>query len=231
MSIINNEHFAAEETPDAAGLNFPHTEVQSGSITNKNTAAAWCSKDHLAAVSSNALYQDAFDGTTVVNYSNTTWVTLQNSTMREINLNYFPSKNEILRVHGSGMVAILDGAADDETGITDYGAIVGDEGKSNYYAFRILLTYSDAGAPNVTEAVAIAGYSFTEATRVRYSPSGIPAAHGIQWQCFAFSNIVHYPSAPGIREYKKVELQVRLFDGSNILGIERNQIQAIRAKR
>lgn len=228
MARIDKEHFEAEETPTAAQLNLSYDLLSVDTVATENTEAGWASKDHMATIPSNALYQDAFDGTTVVAYSNTSWVTLQNTTFREIQLNYTPTKDEVLRVHGSGMVALIDSADDN---IIDYGAIVGDEGKSNYYAFRILLSYSDSGGPTQTEAIAIAGYSFTDATRVRFSPSGIPSSMGIQWQCFAFSNVISYDLAPGVREYQKVELQVRLFDGANQLGIERNQIQAVRAKR
>ena len=106
----------------------------------------------------------------------------------------------------------------------DYDYVGANQGKPNYYAFRLLLTTS-AGTVNLGEW----GYSFTtKRSGALTSTVTQNIASAINWQPFAFSTVYHVATSV---TFQKVELQCRVFDAGNQLSIERHQLYAIRAKR
>jgi len=231
MSIIEKPHFEAEDVPTSAELNLTYDLVSARTVGSENTQAGWASRDHVTDLAANQVFNFADETTVTTVYDRINFTTITGGLGdTKLDLNYQPETNEVLRVHASGLVTALEIESDFATG--------SDRGRHNYYAFRILLTYDDGGAP-VQEAIATAGYSFTDRYRdTTYTPNP-GQSMSLQYQTFQFSGLYSYTGAPATRTYQKIELQVAIFYGRvlgsptvlNSVGIQRNQLQAIRPRR
>lgn len=227
MGIANKQHFNEGDIPTAAQLNsgYDSLATQSAAINDNNTASGWITKRHIssAAPAANVLKFYMNPTTTLTAYNSTTYTTIsQGGNPCEIVLNYQPNQWEINRFSMSGLVGTL---------ICNiaYDYVGANVGKPNYYAFRMLLTY-DAGAGDVTETLGEWGYSFTPQSRIitDTTVSSNGTVNPIQWQTFQASTLRQHNGASGAILYKKVELQIKVFDATNTVRIARHQIFAVR---
>lgn len=227
MGIANKQHFNEGDIPTAAQLNagYDSLQTQSAQINDNNTASGWITARHIynAAPAANVLKSYMNPTTTLTAYNSTTYTTIsQGGNPCEITLGYQPNQWEITRFSASGLVGTL-------ICNTTYDYVGANVGKPNYYAFRMLLTY-DAGAGDVTETIGEWGYSFTPQSRLisDTTPGNYGELNPIQWQTFQFSTLRQHNGASGAVTYKKVELQIKVFDNTNTVRIARHQIFAIR---
>lgn len=227
MGIANKQHFNEGDIPTAAQLNagYDSLQTQSAQINDNNTASGWITARHIynAAPAANVLKSYMNPTTTLTAYNSTTYTTIsQGGNPCEVTLGYQPNQWEITRFSASGLVGTL-------ICNTTYDYVGANVGKPNYYAFRMLLTY-DAGAGDVTETLGEWGYSFTPQSRLisDTTPGNYGELNPIQWQTFQFSTLRQHNGASGAVTYKKVELQIKVFDNTNTVRIARHQIFAIR---
>lgn len=227
MGIANKQHFNEGDIPTAAQLNagYDSLQTQSAQINDNNTASGWITARHIynAAPAANVLKSYLNPTTTLTAYNSTTYTTIsQGGNPCEVTLGYQPNQWEITRFSASGLVGTL-------ICNTTYDYVGANVGKPNYYAFRMLLTY-DAGAGDVTETIGEWGYSFTPQSRLisDTTPGNYGELNPIQWQTFQFSTLRQHNGASGAVTYKKVELQIKVFDNTNTVRIARHQIFAIR---
>jgi len=223
--VTSLKNFQPGDKPTAAELNAPYNELATDSalIDGDNAASGWATHRHFQGATNfvplaNACKEYENPTTTETFYTSTSYTTIsQGGNPAEITLNYTPAVNELVRFHASGMVG--------KHVITkDYDYVGANQGKPNYYAFRLLLTTS-AGTVNLGEW----GYSFTtKRSGALTSTVTQNIASAINWQPFAFSTVYHVATSV---TFQKVELQCRVFDAGNQLSIERHQLYAIRAKR
>jgi hypothetical protein len=233
MPIVEKEFFEPDEVPTAAQLNaaYDALAVASADIDETNQGAGWLTFKHLDSPSTlfpiNKLYHYFHTGSVARTYTNTTYESVKSpapaSAPCEVALNYFPKKNEIIRLHISGLVG-------QNTVTEDYDAVGTNLGRPNYYAFRINVTYSDSGGADQSLIAGYWGYSFTTNGLNRYTGTGADGPE-INWQTFQASTILKYTGNTGVREYKKATLEVALFSSANTLSITRHQIQVVQAKR
>lgn len=227
MGIANKQHFNEGDIPTAAQLNagYDSLQTQSAQINDNNTASGWITARHIynAAPAANVLKSYMNPTTTLTAYNSTTYTTIsQGGNPCEATLGYQPNQWEITRFSASGLVGTL-------ICNTTYDYVGANVGKPNYYAFRMLLTY-DAGAGDVTETIGEWGYSFTPQSRLisDTTPGNYGELNPIQWQTFQFSTLRQHNGASGAVTYKKVELQIKVFDNTNTVRIARHQIFAVR---
>lgn len=227
MGIANKQHFNEGDIPTAAQLNagYDSLQTQSTQINDNNTASGWITARHIynAAPAANVLKSYLNPTTTLTAYNSTTYTTIsQGGNPCEVTLGYQPNQWEITRFSASGLVGTL-------ICNTTYDYVGANVGKPNYYAFRMLLTY-DAGAGDVTETIGEWGYSFTPQSRLisETTAGSYGELNPIQWQTFQFSTLRQHNGASGAVTYKKVELQIKVFDNTNTVRIARHQIFAIR---
>lgn len=227
MGIANKQHFNEGDIPTAAQLNagYDSLQTQSAQINDNNTASGWITARHIynAAPAANVIKSYINPTTTLTAYNSTTYTTIsQGGNPCEVTLGYQPNQWEINRFSASGLVGTL-------ICNTTYDYAGANVGKPNYYAFRMLLTY-DAGAGDVTETIGEWGYSFTPQSRLisDTTPGNYGELNPIQWQTFQFSTLRQHNGASGAVTYKKVELQIKVFDNTNTVRIARHQIFAIR---
>ena len=209
---IAKKHYTQGEVPTATELNAPYDDLAtaSASVEADNTASNWATIKHFdtSANQCNRLYDFSYTGTSVHTINSTTYTTINVVSLSEINFSgFFPDADEATRFVASGLVRD-----------TTVGA---DEGSSNYYAFRLLLTYSDNGGADVTTTIGEWGYSLTARALVTDQSGGI--ANEIQYQTFQFSAVRRYDGTTGVREYKKIELQCKVNNALNSVDISRNQ--------
>lgn len=233
MPIVEKEVFEPDEIPTAAQLNaaYDALAVASADIDETNQGAGWLTFKHLDSPSTlfpiNKLYHYFHTGSVARTYTNTTYESVKSpapaSDPCEVALNYFPKKNEIIRLHISGLVG-------QNTVTEDYDSVGTNLGRPNYYAFRINVTYSDSGGGDQSLIAGYWGYSFTTNGLNRYTGVGADGPE-INWQTFQASTILKYTGNTGVREYKKATLEVALFSSANTLAITRHQIQVVQAKR
>jgi hypothetical protein len=233
MPVVEKEYFEPDQVPTAAELNaaYDALAVASADIDETNEGAGWLTFKHLDSPSTlfpiNKLYHYFHTGSVARQYQNTVYESVKSpapaSDPCEVALNYFPKKNEIIRLHISGLVG-------QNTVVQDFDSVGANFGRPNYYAFRIKLTFSDSGGPDSSIIAGYWGYSFTTNGFKRYAGPG-QAGPEINWQTFQASTILKYTGTTGVREYKKATLEVALFDAANTLSITRHQIQVVQAKR
>ena len=231
--VSNKKHFLSGDVPTASELNAPYDSLasQSGQIDSQNTATGWMTYKHYEAGDTgapvfNQMFQYNNPTQTETFYNNTTYQTIsQGGNPAQITLNITPIAGELIRFSASGMVG-------DHTVAIDYdyaGLPGGNFGKPNFYAFRLLLNYSDSGVPG-TLNLGEWGYSFTTKKDGTLTSTITPTISGpINWQAFAFSTV--YRHSVSSRLLLSVELQCKVFDNTNSLSIERHQLYAIRGKR
>jgi hypothetical protein len=224
MANVKKTHYQQGTVPTAAELNAPYDDLAtaSASVAEDNTASSWATVKHFntTAQQCNRLYDYAYDGIGVDTINSATYVTVNVVTASEIDLTgFFPDQYEATRYAASGLVRSVSVAGPNSQ---DVGAL-------NYYAFRLLLTYSDGGGADATTTIGEWGYSLTPRSRVTDLSSGTESE--IQFQTFQFSTVRRYDGATGNRQYKKLELQVKLNNNLNSVSISRNQIFAISARR
>lgn len=223
MSTISKTQYVEGQTPTAAQLNAPYDALASSTINDDNTASGWITRKHMVSspnINSIAFYENPTTSQTT--YNNTSYTTItQGGNPAEITMSVFPEQYEVMRFHACGLTG-------KHTVSTDYDGSLGSPNvaKPGYYAFSLLLTYNDGGG-DLTQVLGEWGYGFTARGHVTEQSSG--TADPINWQTFQFSAYLRYNGAPGAREYKKVELQVKVFDASNSVAITRHQLYALRA--
>lgn len=231
--VTNKKHFNSGDVPTAAELNAPYDSLQtvSQNIDTENTATGWMTWKHYEAGKTgasvfNQMFQYNNPTTTETLYNNTSYTTIsQGGNPARIDLNITPEQGELIRFSSSGMVG-------ESTVTIDYdyaGLPGGNKGKPNFYAFRLLLNYTEGGVPG-TSTLGEWGYSFTTKKDGDLTSIITPALSGpIYWQPFAFSTVYRQPNPT--RLLNSVELQCKVFDNTNQLSVERHQLYAIRAKR
>jgi len=232
MTIIKTNFFEEDDIPTAAQLNQPFVDLATASadIQPENTAQNWITRAHMSpTLACNKLYSFKYEGTGPFATSSTSYVTINNGSASEATLNYAPNKYEILRIEASGLVTDIDCQISYDN--TD----TGNEGKHNYYAFQLLLTYND-GAGSLTTSLGEWGYSFTTSTGVaRYwtTNTGVVSNTGtpLGYQTFQFSTTLQYTGTSGARTYEKISLQTKVYNASNKLKVTRNNIVAVMAMR
>lgn len=232
MPIVEKALFEPDQVPTAAELNKVYDDLAtaSTSIDSDNQGANWLTYNHLQDPNLfrpiNNLLLSFYNGPTAVNYTSTSWTPMVSNlgVVTEINLNYFPNEAEVLRLHMSGSTGVPDV-------VTDYDFVGANLGRPNYYAFRIRVTYSDNLGPDQDLIAGYWGYSFTTNGLNRYATTLAPPGISINWQTFQGSTIVKYKGTTGVRQYKKAILEVALFDNSNTLGVFRQQLHAVRARK
>ena len=234
MSIVKQNLWEEGDVPQAAGLNAPYDAVAtaSASVDATNTRDNWITIQHFATGNPcNALFDKVYDGTSQFSTTSTSYVTIDSAggDPTICALGYQPNQYEILRLEASGLVTNIDVAK-----TYDNTQPVGTRGNSNYYAFRLLLTYDDGAGP-VTTSLGEWGYSFTSSGgdgRYYTTNDGTPEETGvpIAYQTFQFSTLVRYVGAPATRTYTSVALQCKVNDAANTLKVSRNNIIAIRGR-
>jgi hypothetical protein len=232
MPIVEKTPFLPDQVPTAAQLNEVYNDlaVATAAIDEDNGGSNWLTYAHLTDPALNEpinkLYFAAYNGPTAVNYNSTVFQSMVSNTgtITEVNLDYFPNETEVLRLHMSGLVGV-------PTVNVDYDFVGTNLGKPNYYAFRIMVTYSDSGGPDQNFIAGYWGYSFTTNGLNRYDTTSAPTGPSINWQTFQASTIVKYKGTTGVRQYKKAILQVAVFDNSNTLSVVRQSLQAVRARK
>ena len=217
MAEVEKTHFVQGTVPTAAQLNAAYTSLvtQASSVDDTNTASSWMTLDHMNTTANQCNILESYSNPTTSTHtiSSTSYVTISiGGAPAEINFtNFFPVNYESTRWAASGLVRSV--------------TVEDDVGNNNYYAFRLLLTYSDnAGAPT-TQVIGEWGYSLTTRSLVTSVNSGI--ADEIQFQTFQFSAVRRYNGATGVREYQKLELQAKVNLNTNSVSIGRHQLFAI----
>ncbi len=225
--MITKKHHRPGGSPTAAELNTPYDELVSASVTDVNTASGWMTLDHIATGKQcNRLFDYTNDTQVTTNYNNISYATIsQGGADAELPFTSFePLSSEMTRFCASGLVTTSTVAKEYDD------SLLAGKGRPNYYAFRLLLTYRDSGsALDQTINLGEWGYSFTPRSRTTQRASGTSAGN-IQYQTFQFSKCLRYDGVSGFREYKKVELQVKVYDNANTVGISRHQLFAISAQ-
>ena len=232
MPIVNTNYFQEDDVPTAVQLNQPFNDLATASagIEPINTAPNWVTRKHMSdsATVCNDIYSKIDDATSSFTTSSTTYVTINNSSLTEVTLNYQPEQYEILRANASGLVTGIDVNINFNDQLP-----AGDKGKPNYYAFQLLLEYNEGG-PTQQLSLGEWGYSFTNLSGGRsYTTNGgtsVRTGTPIAFQTFQFSTLYRYNGASGTRTYEKLILQCKVYDASNTLAISRNAAYAIRAK-
>lgn len=224
MSTVSKTHYQQGNAPTASELNQPYDDLatESATVDETNTASNWATLKHFdtTAQQCNRLYDYTYVGSGIDTINSTSYVTINVSSLSEIDLTgFFPDANEATRWCASGLIR----------GTVVAGPNSQDLGALNYYAFRLLLTYSDGGGPDATTTIGEWGYSFTDRSRVTDQTSG--TGDKIQFQTFQFSAVRRFDGTTGNRQYKKLELQAKVNNGSNSISVSRNQIFAISARR
>lgn len=217
---VKKEHYQQGTVPKAADLNQPYDDLatESASVDSDNTASGWATISHfdLSAQQCNRLYDFSYDGVGVDTIGVATYTTVNVTSAAEIDLTgFFPDQYEATRFCASGLVR----------GTT----IATDLDAANYYAFRLLLTYSDGGGSDVTTTIGEWGYSLTARSLVTDLASG--TAESIKYQTFQFSAVRRYDGATGNRQYKKLELQCKVNDATNSVDVSRHQIFVVSGRR
>ncbi len=218
MPIVGKKKFVNGEVASASDLNqsYDDLETASSSVDDSNTASSWMTMAHIENATKQCNRFDSYknDANVTTNFNNTSYVTIAPGGMpAEIGYTGFqPQQYEATRFCASGLVSIITAAVE--------------LGLSNYYAFRLLLTYSDNGGPASTLTLGEWGYSFTPRARVTIRTTGTTAGD-IQYQTFQFSTVHRNDQATGVRQYLKVELQVKVNDNANSVGVTRHQIFSI----
>lgn len=234
MPLITNTVWNEGDIPTAAALNAPYDSAATASaaVDGDNCKDNWITIFHFGSGNPcNNLYSFVYDGTSEFSTSSTSYVTINSTGVNpaEVSLNYAPNQYEVLRLEASGLVTNIDAAVTyDET------LPAGSRGNPNYYAFRLLLTYNDGGG-NLTTSLGEWGYSFTSAGgdgRYYTTLPGDPEETGVPlgYQTFQFSTLYTYTGTTGVRTLVKVELQAKVYDNTNVLKVDRNNIIAVRAK-
>lgn len=232
MPIVNTNYFQEDAVPTAAQLNQPYDQlaIASTGIEPINTAPNWVTRKHMSqsATVCNDIYAKIDNASTSFTTSSTTYVTINNSSLTEVILNYQPEQYEILRANASGLVTNIDVNVNFNNQLP-----AADQGKPNYYAFQLLLEYNDGG-PTQQLTLGEWGYSFTNLSGGRYHTStggsSVRTGTPIAFQTFQFSTLHRYDGVAGVRTYEKLILQCKVYDASNVLAISRNAAYAIRAK-
>jgi hypothetical protein len=233
MTIVDTNFFQDDDVPTATQLNQPFNDLATASanIAADNSAPNWITRKHMfdgVVTPCNQLYSQIDNAGTHFTTTSTSYVTINNSALTEVTLNYSPNQNEILRVNASGLVTEIDVNVNYDNALA-----AGSKGKPNYYAFQILLEYNDGGG-TLTETLGEWGYSFTNLSAGRYftgtSDTDIRSGTPIGYQTFQFSTLTKYTGVTGTRTYEKLKLQCKVFDANNTLAISRNALYAIRPK-
>lgn len=219
MPTVSKQHFEQGDIPTASELNASYNALETASVIvdADNTASGWANIKHFdtSAQQCNRLYSYSYDSSGSHTINSATYVTITVVGPAEIDLTGFePDSLEATRWCASGLVTTT--------------SLATDEGATNYYAFRLLLTYDD-GAGDVTEVIGEWGYSFTARSLVTTEPGS--TADQIKYQTFQFSAVRRYGGNTGVREYKKIELQAAVNDITNSVTIGRHQIFAISGRR
>ena len=234
MPIVKNNLFVDGDIPTAAELNQPYDDAQTASaaVDSTNTKDNWITIKHFnTGAPCNQLFDYIYDGTSSWSSSATSYTTIDSpgGDPSDIVLNYQPNTFEMLRVEASGLVTAIEAES------TYNSAAIPPNGDRNYYAFRLLLTYDDGGAP-ITISLGEWGYSFTSmaggTSRYYTAADGSPSNTGVPlgYQTFQFSTCLFYGGAPATRTYQKIELQAKVNYNGNTLVVTRNNILAVRAK-
>ena len=138
MPIVNTNYFQEDAVPTAAQLNQPYDQLATAStgIEPINTAPNWVTRKHMSqsATVCNDIYAKIDNASTSFTTSSTTYVTINNSSLTEVILNYQPEQYEILRANASGLVTNIDVNVNFNNQLP-----AADQGKPNYYAFQLLL--------------------------------------------------------------------------------------------
>jgi len=226
-TIQSKTYFVNGGVPTAAQLNAPYDDLASTSVNSDNTATGWITWKHLVTPSSaatvfNDIYEYSNPTTTQTNYNSTTYVPVaQGGNNCRVTLGFTPAAFEGIRFGGSLLVGTHDVATD-----YDYGA---SNGKPNFYAFRIIVnaTFNSVASDRI---VGEWGYSFTTKT---YGPlssggGGPQLAGNIQWQTGQFSGM--YWANNNATTFNYAELQVKVQNNTNTVGIVRHAIQVVRGK-
>jgi hypothetical protein len=227
-TIQSKTYFVNGGVPTAAQLNAPYDDLQASTINSENTATGWATWKHLvtpgtSATTCNDVYEYSNPTTTQTNYNNTSYAAVaQGGNNCRVTLGFTPLAFEGIRFHGSLLVGTLDVATD-----YDY---VAPNGKPNFYAFRIVVNTTFGGVTS-DKVVGEWGYSFTTKTYGPLSSGGgfTVLAGPIQWQTGQFS-AMYWPNNDATT-FNYAELQVKVQNNTNTVGITRHAIQVIRGKR
>lgn len=228
MSTVKPFIVEEEAVPTASELNSTYDSLvtASGTIDTDNTATGWMTLKHINPVANrfNKLYYFEDDTTTEESINSSSWVTLTSTEGDcEVVLDYQPEQYEVLRIQASGLVSASEA-------VNDYDHVGTDTGKPNYYAFRLLLTYTD-GSGSHTTSIGEWGYSFTTSglDRNETTLGTVPnSSTPICWQTFQFSTLYIYNGAPSTTTLDKIELQASVFDTANTLAITRRSLTVVR---
>ncbi len=222
MSTVSKKHFANGDAATAAELNSPYDDLETASsaIDDGNTASSWMTIKHIDNSTNQCNRLDKYSNNTnsPVAYNNTAYVTINQGGADAVIIytGFFPQNAETTRFSASGLVPSI--------------TLNSDLGLSNYYAFRMLLTYSDGGGPDQTLTLQEWGYSFSPRSRITNDSTGVGSSGNIQYQTFQFSTLLRHDGPTDNREYKKVELQVKVQDAGNTVNITRHQLFSISGK-
>lgn len=229
MPYIRTPLITEDETPTAAELNQPYDDLATASsaIDGDNIAAGALRHQHLFLNPSVLFDYEDPNSTNINDISSTTYVTLTRGvtpTEIDFGVGYPLEQFQPLRISGTGLVTNCDfDVRWDEQG--------GNLGKPGLYAFRILITY-DIGAGNLQTSLGEWGYSFGTASstdKLSTLNTGDSSNISICYQTFQFEGIWRAPGANTV--IKKIELQAKVFDATNVLRISRNALHTIIGER
>ena len=233
MPTIRTNFVTEEDVPTAAELNATHDSLAtvSADMDSDNASPGWITRKHFDTGSQcNQVFTFKDTATTQFTTTSTSYIPVDNTTPSVCNLDYQPQTNEVLRVSASGMVGDIlctQNYSHSEPTTT--------AGNHNYYAFELLLSYSDSGGPTLTQSLGEWGYSFTTSSRDRYERASTPLVQSssvaLAWQTFQFSTFIRYDGDPNIRTYESITLRCKVYNAGNVLAVERNNILAVRVMR
>ena len=221
MGRISNQYFGEGQAPTAPQLNAVYDSVAGDDIEDVNLDTEWAQREHFSSSNSIVnLYTFDYDG--VVNWTTTStaFATIENVATEpsKVEPNYSTHSDVVIRVHASGLVAIVDLDTDDGDGSLA-------EIDHNTYAFRLLMSLNSSGTPSTVD-MANCTYSFTQKAAITTAEGTFDSGmrEVIQYRSFAFSGL--YALAPN-NVIDSIELQACVGHTGNTINIQHNHIQAI----
>jgi len=217
MGRISNQYFGEGQAPTAPQLNAVYDSVAGDDIEDVNLDTEWAQREHFSSSNSIVnLYTFDYDG--VVNWTTTStaFATIENVATEpsKVEPNYSTHSDVVIRVHASGLVAIVDLDTDDGDGSLA-------EIDHNTYAFRLLMSLNSSGTPSTVD-MANCTYSFTP--KGAYTTEATGTQLKINYVTFCFSGLYTLPAGNVINA---IELQACVGLTNNEINIQHNHIQVI----
>lgn len=214
MAEIIKEVFKEGNTISFTQMNDVHNDLSTSNVESVNLSSGWVSYEHIDATSPiTSIYSYSNPTKTDVTYTNTTYaVVSQGGNDCEITDIINMEQGEILRVSGNALVA----------------EVSPNDAQNHYYAFRLVITYTDAGGGTIVSPSF--GYSTHALTR-NPTESTTFSSDEVNFQTVQFSHIYHNTVSGRVINNIKLEVCLQPNTGANSIDIRRHSIQAIQERR